>query len=52
MAKQFSMDDVKALAEKYKNWGKWGADDQIGTLNLYYPAETHRRFPTGKQGQG
>jgi kynurenine formamidase len=21
-------------AEKYKNWGRWGADDEIGTLNF------------------
>ena len=20
-------------AERYKNWGKWGPDDEIGTLN-------------------
>ena len=27
-------DDVRAAAEKYKNWGKWGKDDEIGTLNF------------------
>ena len=27
-------DDFRALAEKVNNWGRWGADDQIGTLNL------------------
>src|SRR4029434_5990752 len=25
--------DLSAAAEKYKNWGKWGPDDEIGTLN-------------------
>jgi kynurenine formamidase len=24
---------VKALAERYRNWGKWGPDDQLGTVN-------------------
>jgi kynurenine formamidase len=24
---------VKALAERYRNWGKWGPDDQLGTIN-------------------
>ena len=27
-------DDFRALAEKVNNWGRWGDDDQIGTLNL------------------
>ena len=27
-------DDIRAAAEKYKNWGKWGPDDEIGTLNF------------------
>ncbi|MCU1375737.1 MAG: cyclase, partial [Actinomycetia bacterium] len=25
------------LAEKVKNWGRWGADDELGTLNLITP---------------
>lgn len=25
--------DIAEAAEKYKNWGKWGDDDEIGTLN-------------------
>ncbi len=24
-------------AEKYKNWGRWGPDDEIGTLNFTSP---------------
>lgn len=28
-----SVDEVLALAEKYRNWGRWGADDQIGAMN-------------------
>ena len=26
-------------AEKYKNWGKWGPDDEIGTLNYTKPSD-------------
>ena len=26
--------DVQAAAKKYKNWGRWGKDDEIGTLNF------------------
>lgn len=25
--------DLDAAAERLKNWGKWGADDELGTLN-------------------
>jgi kynurenine formamidase len=27
-------DEVKALASRVRNWGRWGDDDEIGTLNL------------------
>lgn len=30
---------VRALFEKYSNWGRWGADDQLGTLNFSGPAQ-------------
>jgi kynurenine formamidase len=28
------MDDWRAMAERVRNWGRWGADDELGTLNL------------------
>ncbi len=28
-----TLDDVHALCDRYRNWGKWGADDQLGTVN-------------------
>lgn len=28
---------VRDLAERYSNWGRWGADDQLGTLNHVQP---------------
>ena len=28
---------VKALSERYRNWGKWGPDDQLGTINYITP---------------
>ena len=27
------IDTVRALAERYSNWGRWGPDDELGTLN-------------------
>ena len=26
--------EVTTLREKVRNWGRWGDDDQIGTMNL------------------
>lgn len=30
-------DIVSALGEELKNWGKWGPDDEVGTLNYITP---------------
>ena len=27
-------DQIGALGEEVRNWGRWGDDDEIGTLNL------------------
>jgi kynurenine formamidase len=32
-ARKLTMNDIRAAAERLKNWGRWGADDEIGTLN-------------------
>jgi kynurenine formamidase len=29
--------DVLAVAERHRNWGRWGTDDELGTLNLITP---------------
>jgi kynurenine formamidase len=31
--RKLNRQDLRDAAEKYKNWGKWGPDDEIGTLN-------------------
>ncbi len=35
-------DDLRALAARVSNWGRWGADDQRGTLNLIDEAAVRR----------
>jgi kynurenine formamidase len=35
-------DDLTELAARVRNWGRWGADDQLGTLNLIDRAATMR----------
>lgn len=33
-----NIDTVRELAQRYTNWGRWGDDDQLGTLNHVQPA--------------
>jgi kynurenine formamidase len=37
-AHKLTRQDLRDAAEKFKNWGKWGPEDEIGTLN-YTQAE-------------
>ena len=30
-------DEFQALSARVRNWGRWGNDDQVGTLNLITP---------------
>src|SRR6266403_3039255 len=32
-ARKLTRQDLREAAEKYKNWGRWGPADEIGTLN-------------------
>ena len=32
-------DDIQAAADRLTNWGRWGADDEIGTLNNITPQD-------------
>lgn len=48
---QPGIDTVRALAERYSNWGRWGPDDELGTLNLIRPEDVvaaARLVQTGK----
>ncbi len=37
MAESWTSDDFYAAAKKLRNWGRWGDDDQLGTLNFITP---------------
>ncbi|HYL88013.1 MAG TPA: cyclase family protein [Burkholderiales bacterium] len=39
MSRRLTRQDMREAAEKYKNWGKWGAKDEIGTLNYTTPED-------------
>lgn len=38
MSRPRGAEDVARLHETLSNWGRWGSDDQLGTLNLITPA--------------
>src|SRR5262245_57904754 len=38
-SKKITRADLAAAAEKYKSWGKWGPNDEIGTLNYTSPED-------------
>ena len=46
-----SEDTLRKLVMQVRNWGKWGPDDEIGTLNYITPdaiAAAARLATTGK----
>lgn len=32
--KRYTIDDIRAAKERLSNWGRWGKEDEIGTLNF------------------
>ncbi len=37
--KKLTREDIHTVAKEISNWGRWGADDQIGTLNNVTPSD-------------
>src|SRR5215475_14341253 len=50
-AKKITRQDLREAAEKYKNWGKWGANDEIGTLNYTTPDDIIAAARLVRQGK-
>src|SRR6201998_10056 len=49
--RKVTRDDLRQAAEKYKNWGKWGPDDEIGTLNYTAPEDIIAAAQLVKKGK-
>ena len=43
-------DPIREAGARYRNWGKWGADDEIGTLNYLTPELIVRAARLVKRG--
>lgn len=49
--KKLTRKDVEAAAERLKNWGKWGKEDQVGTLNYTTPEDIIKAATLIRKGQ-
>ena len=45
-------EDFRALGARLRNWGRWGADDERGTVNLSRPSSSSPPAALVKHGQG
>ncbi len=48
---EMSIADFDRLFESLKNWGKWGPDDELGTLNYVTPATVRRAAGLVRSGR-
>ena len=44
-------DDFVQLAARVRNWGRWGDDDELGTLNLIDAAAVQRGIASVQTGK-
>ena len=46
-----SAEEFDRLFQQVKNWGRWGADDQLGSVNLITPVKRKQALSLAKTGQ-
>lgn len=46
-----SIETVRQLCERFSNWGRWGPDDQMGTLNFVEPQDIRNAGSLIKKGR-
>jgi kynurenine formamidase len=46
-----SLEEFERIFEAVKNWGRWGPDDQLGTLNLITPAKVRAAAALVRSGR-
>ena len=42
---------LEAMAARVKNWGRWGPEDQLGTLNFVTPQDIVKAAALVKKGR-
>jgi len=51
MPNKVSLEEFEAMYESVKNWGRWGPDDELGTLNYLTPAKVVEAAGLVKSGR-
>lgn len=51
MPDAMNIETVRALARKLRNWGRWGATDELGTVNFITPAKVAAAAQLVRQGK-
>ena len=51
MAMKVNRAKIYEAAQELSNWGRWGPEDQIGTLNLVTPADVAAAAQLIKRGK-
>ena len=46
-----NIDDVRALCKRLSNWGRWGPDDELGTLNFITPEKVTQSAGLVRKGK-
>jgi kynurenine formamidase len=49
--RRWTLDEVHALCDRYRTWGKWGPDDELGTLNYLTPEMVANAATLVRQGK-
>lgn len=49
--KKFTLEHLRSVAEKVSNWGRWGPDDEMGTLNFIGPEQVLNAGQMVKKGK-
>ena len=51
MSARITADTVREWGHRYSNWGRWGADDELGALNFITPGRVLAATALPRRGQ-
>ena len=47
----FTVKDVREMAKRFSNWGRWGKDDELGTVNFITPEKVRSAAALVRSGK-